>query len=65
MTVSTKKFNVELTEREAEIIANALHKLYRPVKDEYGYANPEATEIRELRNAFAGLIGRYYMGVDS
>lgn len=65
MTVSTKKFNVELTEREVNIITSALHTRYMPVKKEHGYSNPEATEVRELRNDFASLVGRYFMGEDA
>lgn len=65
MTVNTKNFEVNLTEREVEVIATALHKSYRPLKDEHGYSNAEASELRELRNAFAGLVNRHYMGEDA
>ena len=65
MKISTKSFDVNLTEREVEIITNALHKIYKPLKEEQKYTNPEATEVRELRNAFAGLINRHYMGEDA
>ena len=56
---------IECDEAQADIICRALHTMYRKAKDETGYSNPKATILREARNAFAGAIGRTYMGEDS
>ena len=60
----TKTITISITEREADIITTALHKMYRPIKDEHGFANDKAIELRELRDAFANIIHRSYMGED-
>ncbi len=62
-----KQFDITITcdEAQADIICRALHEAYRPIKDEYGYSDPKATIIREMRNTFARAIGRTYMGEDS
>ena len=64
MTINNKTIEISITEREADIITTALHKMYRPIKDEHGYSNTEAAEVRGLRNAFGNLVKRSYMGED-
>ena len=57
---------IECDEAQADVICKALHAMYRKEKDENGsgYSNPRATILREARNAFAGAVGRTYMGED-
>lgn len=60
----TRTFSVELNTEEVENITTALHELYKTLKD----VNKNAEAISrtwELRNGFASLIGRAYMGVDA
>lgn len=61
-----KQFSITITcdEAQAKIISDALHKAYKPIKDERGYADPEATIIREMRDTFARAVNRTYMGED-
>ena len=62
-----KQFSITITcdEYQANVIVDALHKAYRPIKDKEGYRNPEATILREARDAFATATGRHYMGEDA
>lgn len=64
MTIINKTITISITERDADIISDALHKVYRPIKDEHGFANDKAAELRGLRDAFATIIHRSYMGED-
>lgn len=57
MKVTGKTYNVELTEAEVNTLVKVL-------EDEYKYRG-KTPEIRELRNAFAEIINRHYMGVDA
>ena len=57
MRVTEKRYNVELTEAEV----NTLVKL---LEDECKY-RCKTPEIKELRNAFAEIINRHYMGEDA
>lgn len=55
----------ECDEAQAKVISEALHKVYREVKDECGYTNPKATILREARNAFSDATGVHYIGEDA
>ena len=57
MKVTGKTYNVELTEAEVNTLVKVL-------EDEYKY-RAKTPEIRELRNAFADIINRHYMGEDA
>lgn len=66
----SKTFTVEITEREAELLSNFLNneykewqKMYKEEPSEAVYNNINA--CRELRNGFAELINKHYMGVDA
>lgn len=72
MKVQEKIFVTTLTEKEIEYITEALHKIYKEMKiqnsdkDANVYVNTTKTaELRILRNEFASLIGRAYMGEDA
>lgn len=66
------KFQVELTTEEISILTNALNDRYMDIKEAFennnvstAYAKQlgeEKTIVRNLRNDFADLIGRCYMG---
>ena len=72
MKVEGKLYSVSLTEDEIDIIANALHACYKEIKetpqenqDESRKAYERMQPIRKLRNSFAQLIYRSYMGEDA
>lgn len=50
-------FVVELTKDDIEVIAGALHSCYM--------ANRSDVEAQALRNAFAELVNRRFMGEDA
>lgn len=65
-----KTFTVEITEREAELLSNFLNNEYKEWQKMYKEEPSEAiynniNVCRELRNGFAELIGKHYMGVDA
>lgn len=72
MKMIEKTFTIELTEQEIEIITTALHGEYKHIK-EMKCDSPEHSRkmhekmvnIRGIRNSFASLIGRMYMGEDA
>ena len=57
MKVTEKTFTVDLTEDDVKLIVSALHSEYK----NYG----KSPAIRDLRNAFAGLINIHYIGEDA
>ena len=65
-------YNIELTPEEIEAIATALHGEYKTLKTtaqesiEQSRRTYEKMQIyRELRNSFADIINRRYMGEDA
>ena len=75
MTHENTLYTVVLDRREVDLIVNALNEFY---KAERNAAENEKNNIktfqahydrytaaREQRNAFAGLIGRVFMGADA
>lgn len=66
------KFQVELTTEEISILTNALNDKYMDIKAMLENNNvstayvkqlgEEKTIVKNLRNNFADLIGRYYVG---
>lgn len=66
----SKTFTVEITEREAELLSNFLNNEYKEWQKMYKEEPSEAiynniNVCRELRNGFAELINKHYMGVDA
>lgn len=75
MTIKEKSFTIELTEKEIEYITDSLH-IYRNQKKEESEnktatpqqraaAGMDKSEITVLRNLFASLLHRSYMGIDA
>lgn len=65
-----KTFIVEITEKEAELLSNFLNNEFKEWKKLYNEEHSEATYnninlCRELRNGFAELINKHYMGEDA
>ena len=72
MTVCNTVHTIELTPKEIDMITTALHgqykterELYEKDDETYGRFYDAMNEARDLRNAFANLINRSYMGVDA
>lgn len=78
MKVNETLYNITLNPKEIETITNALHAAYTETRDAYRELITEEhnahdenvlynrkNELREIRNSFANLIGRSYMGQDS
>lgn len=72
MKTLTKTFTIELTTDEIEIITTALHGQYKHNKEMImdNPKNPEyitkhMMEAQALRNSFANLINRSFMGEDA
>ena len=74
MKIIEKRFFVELTESEIETITTALHAEYKFRREDAekeqdaprkARRSADACEARSLRNVFADLIGRRYMGEDA
>lgn len=61
MKLTEKTFNVELTEREIELLVDALHWHYKKLE----LGDRKKGEERTLRNDLAGLINRFFMGADA
>lgn len=72
MKLESKTFSVSLNEDEIETIVNALQACYKDMRDT-PQASPEDSRkayarmyaLREIRNGFAGLINRSFMGEDA
>ena len=72
MTVREQIYSVELNKGEIEIIVNAIHAAYQELKCMVPENQSESRKtyermqpLRELRNSFASLIGRSFMGEDA
>lgn len=70
-TLSTT-YNISLTKNEIALITTALHAEFEKQRDlwekdeeTYGKYYDWMNDARDLRNAFAGLINRSYMGKDA
>lgn len=74
MKLENKDFKITLTEQEVSAITDMLHEAfcgrktdyeeYKNGKDKYDYYALMA-DARQMRNFFAGLINRSYMGEDA
>ena len=65
-----KTFVLEITSSDINTITDALHELYTVKRKEYNEHGGEKlynewVSFRELRNEFASLIGRNFMGKDA
>ena len=69
MTILSKTFTLQLTPDEIEIITTALHGQYKTDKElnEQNSAlyHDRMVLARKLRNDFADMINRRYMGEDA
>ena len=72
MTLKGQIYSVELTNDEIELIVNVLHATYKEIKEapqrdqeESRKAYMRMQPLRELRNAFATIINRSFMGEDA
>lgn len=72
MKTLERSFTIELTTDEIDIITTALHGQYKHNKEMLfdkptspEYITRHMTQSQELRNSFAHLIGRSYMGEDA
>ena len=72
MTVERKIYSVTLTEDEIQTIVNALHACYMDMKETPQESKEESQKtyvrmqpLKELRNSFANLINRSFMGKDA
>ena len=72
MTIAKTVHTIELTNEEIELITTALHgqykterELYENDDDTYGRFYDAMNQARDLRNAFAHIIGRSYTGADA
>lgn len=61
-------YTIELTTKEVNVIVDEFHFLYKMCKEgaEKGECDAEhLRELRDIRNSFASLINRSYMGKDA
>ena len=75
MKVLNTVHTIELTTKEIELITTALHGQYKTERDLYMKDNDSKAycgkyydamnEVRDLRNVFAKITGRVYMGEDA
>ena len=74
MVTAKTTYTIEITEREATLIMDALHNAYRAKKDEWNDSPQSRTgdkgyeligELRTLRNSFCDITKTYFMGVDA
>ena len=80
MLLLEKSFKIEVTENDIKIIECALHEYRTNILKESKEKEPDvfkyhvcnkgqlvdlANNTRDLRNTFAGLIGKMYMGIDA
>ena len=72
MNTLSKNFIIELTADEVDVIATALHGQYKhnkemlsdkPINPEY--ITKHMVQAKELRNTFANLLNRQYLGEDA
>ena len=67
MTVTEKTFKVSITEREIETLTRALENETDCLEESYKDGGGEITyrlltETKALRNSFAEIINKHYMG---
>lgn len=72
MTITKKSITMEITLEEAEMITKALHAWRKGSTEDakplewYEKAVPsDLGKVKDLRNAFAELVGVHYMGADA
>ena len=75
MTVLETTFTIELNEKDVDLITTALHREYKVLSelneqerdqdDLYGKYYKDMNAARDLRNKFAGLLNKQYMGIDA
>ena len=70
MKMTSKIFNVEITEQEAELLSEFLNNEVVEWRKMYENGGGETTyrmlsHCKELRDGFAELVGKHYMGVDA
>ena len=78
MKVAATLYNVELNSKEINTIVNAIQAAYLETKEEYEALpnraevyddvrklNDRLSELKELRNSFAQLVNRQFMGKDA
>lgn len=64
MKLVESKYKIEFEKTEVEVMVDYLHKAYMALREDD--ANKEtAIAMRELRNNFASLVGRRFMGIDA
>lgn len=73
MKTVNKVFQIELTENEIELITTALHGEYKFIRAEREKADQDSAPrlyekmqaVKAIRNSFADLVNRRYMGEDA
>lgn len=72
MKILNTVHTIELTTDDIELITTALHGQYKTEQelwtqddDPYGRYYDAMNQARDLRNMFAGMINRSYMGADA
>lgn len=74
MKLENKEFKITLTEQEVNAITGMLHESFTVRKGEYEAYRKEKecaayydllSDVRAMRNFFAGLINRSFMGEDA
>lgn len=74
MKLENKEYRVTLTEQEVKVLTDMLHESFTVRKGEYDAYKKEKecgayyellNDVRVMRNFFAGLINRSYMGEDA
>ena len=72
MKLESKTYSVSLNEDEIDVIVNALHACYMDMKETPQESMEDSKKtyarmqpLKELRNSFANLIDRSFMGKDA
>lgn len=72
MKLESKTYSVSLNEDEIDVIVNALHACYMDMKETPQESKEDSQKtyvrmqpLKELRNSFANLINRSFMGKDA
>lgn len=70
MKLTDRTYNISITETEIEALVRALENETYCLKESYKDGGGEITyrlltETKTLRNSFAEIIGKHYMGVDA
>ena len=72
MKLESKSYSVSLNEDEIDVIVNALHACYMDMKETPQESKEDSQKtyvrmqpLKELRNSFANLINRSFMGKDA